>query len=86
MIATRFIGGQGDLTQVGDWRLSPDKKAIIIWLPVVTLVFLHIYPTEGYPKTPFWTWNESTDKPTLTPSIDAGQWHGFLTDGNLIDA
>lgn len=30
-----------------------------------------------------WEWNGDMDKPTCTPSIliNAGHWHGYLTDG-----
>ena len=32
--------------------------------------------------SPSWTWNGSTDKPTLQPSVNhEGHWHGWLIDG-----
>lgn len=33
---------------------------------------------------PNWSWNESREKPTVTPSIqilNGCRWHGYLTDG-----
>lgn len=34
-----------------------------------------------------WDWDGNEDAPTLTPSVHAvGVWHGFVTNGELIEA
>ena len=41
---------------------------------------------------PVWAWNENKEFPTITPSILVNSvpdwnkgWHGFLTDGKLVE-
>lgn len=48
-----------------------------------TLGQLTIRPVvDGSPQS--WDWNDSTDAPTLKPSINhPGCWHGWLTDGEF---
>ena len=34
-----------------------------------------------------WSWDRNEDAPTLSPSLHiVGEWHGFVTNGQLIEA
>ena len=78
----------------GDWWFTPsveEPQRIYIGLPRgAGTINLPIARKSAF-RGDGWTWNGSTDKPTLEPSIRkmggrGGRWHGSLTDGVLIDA
>lgn len=42
---------------------------------------------QGTKVAKAWFWNGDEDKPTLSPSIHClGHWHGFVQNGQLIEA
>lgn len=76
---------------MGDWCFTNEDLYIcLMWGndPFKNMSILPIKPTDGKPS---WNWNGSHEYPTLTPSILVHPypdwtdgWHGYLTDGKLI--
>lgn len=56
---------------------DPDEAREVIYLPVADLC-----------QTPkCWNWNKDDTKPTLTPSVHTiGHWHGWVRNGELVEA
>lgn len=50
---------------------------------------LHPYRVRGEPARPMWSWNQSVERPTFTPSLlvnasdPASRCHLFMTDGKI---
>lgn len=79
-----FAVKPGGIEQPGDFTFDDTFTHIYIWLPGTRGPdALQISRTpNSEPRV--WFWNGDTEKPTLTPSIHApGQWHGYLTNGEL---
>lgn len=87
-----------DLTDTGikgDWAFLNDDTLIAIKYGPDSFKDMIIIPIadQVLPGKPHWAWNGNREAPTLTPSIlvhayegwSTG-WHGYLTDGKLIDA
>lgn len=85
--------------QVGDFYFSESEEAgvacyIAILLPKGEGKDLCILPLitgerSGHEGRPVWWWNGDQEKPTLEPSIlhySDPPWHGFLRDGQLVNA
>lgn len=84
--------------EVGDWsfRLSESETPvmhILIWLPCgpddksVAVLPVHEHPDASIPGA--WYWNGNIESPTVEPSIfhhAEDEWHGWMTEGQLISA
>jgi hypothetical protein len=79
----------------GDWCFMNDDQLLVLRFGDDPFKHLTILPIaeSAMPGKPHWQWNGSREAPTLTPSIlvhavpnwNMG-WHGWLRDGELIDA
>lgn len=72
------------MEKVGDFTFDDNFTHIYVWLPGVSGPDA-LQIQKGNPGGPrVWGWDGNTESPTLTPSIHAlGQWHGYLTNGEL---
>lgn len=76
----------------GDWCFLNDDTQIALRFGEEIFTGMCILPiaTHEMEGKPHWQWNGNREKPTLTPSIMVHasfyqpEWHGFLTDGELI--
>lgn len=83
----------------GSYQGVDPHNMVAFWLTLPTAdggassACIDIIPPGGQPppkERPRWTWNGSTERPTLSPSIrhssieHGDYWHGFLTDGVLV--
>ena len=66
------------------WLLTPDQRVKIKASPVV-LYMEHAVGDWAQPG-PVNGWDGDEEEPTLSPSIVAGPWHGFLRNGQLVEA
>lgn len=76
----------------GDWTFAEHddgRRAVIVCLPGGHYGTCPI-KSEGS-QSPHWTFNESVERPTLSPSIlvkggpSGGElWHGWLRDGRFV--
>ena len=73
------------IEKVGDFTFDDLFGMLYIWIPGLSGPDA-IRIERGHPTSPrVWGWDGDLDLPTLTPSIHApGQWHGYLTAGQLI--
>lgn len=72
--------------QVGDYYIDEEMTHFAVVLPNVGYVNLPIVGSDH----PFWNFSGTVECPTLTPSIrsDQGngkQWHGHVTNGELVE-
>jgi len=37
----------------------------------------------GGPHRPQWSWDGNEDRPTLSPSVSASTWHGYIRGGRM---
>jgi len=83
-IGTRLVPFGTGIEKPGDFCFDEDHSVIYIWLPGAPGPdALGIkYGDPGGPRV--WGWNGNVESPTLTPSIQDGNWHGYLTNGKLI--
>ncbi len=81
--------------QKGDWCFLNNNTLIAIRFGEDCFTGTVIIPISEntMPNKPHWYWNGNKEFPTLSPSILVHEnpgwskgWHGFLTDGKLIDA
>lgn len=72
-----------DATGIGAFCITPNRKRILIRLPPEGILYSISISTD---QDPFWTVTGPLDKPTLKPSLVVKDWHGWLTDGQLITA
>ena len=78
-----------EIGKKGDWSFSDGEAAISIMYTDDWFMGTVVLPISG---KNCWQWNGNKEFPTLTPSIliygDPGWsigWHGYLTDGKLVD-
>lgn len=79
-----FACKPGGIEQPGDFTFDDEFTHIYVWLPGTTgpdALKVSRTPTN---EARVWHWDGNIEKPTLNPSIHApGQWHGYLTNGEL---
>lgn len=53
-----------------------------------TIPFGEAFPEDGAEPRPYgaWSWDGDRAKPTLKPSIDLGDYHVHVRDGELVEA
>ena len=72
-------------------------RALIVRLPrdgviggEVHRLYVERQPDNWAAPGPVKAWDGDLERPTLTPSIQTlpaeGGWHGYITEGNLVDA
>ena len=82
------------LQRTGDffWDVRNGKRALILAVPHVCGMegawlwsdWTLEHPNENGAE---WSWNGDEDKPTLSPSLHwVGVWHGFVRNGELVEA
>lgn len=68
----------------GSCEWYAENKAITFTCPCGCGTVHSIRTDRDVKKDGGWLWNGNTEKPSLTPSIQATtpcRWHGYLTDG-----
>lgn len=87
-----------DTGQIGDWCFMNDDADMMLRHPVRDEggrgEVCHLYlRTKDKPnaQTPCWDWDGNRESPTVSPSIrvwdgKGDQWHGYLRQGNLVNA
>lgn len=75
-----------EMGEIGDYALEPGA----IWLIVPDgerREFIRLPYVDGQATPAAWGYVASASGPTLSPSIKViGKWHGWLRDGELIEA
>lgn len=78
--------------QKGDWAFLKEDTWIAIRYGETAFEGMEIIPIADKEKLN-WQWNGNKESPTLTPSILVSSvpnwndgWHGWLTDGKLVNA
>jgi len=82
----------------GDWCfMNTDLNGLMVIVrfgadAMLEVAALYLDKELAPKKYPVWQWNGNKEVPTLTPSIlvhgakdQPDRWHGFLTDGKLIE-
>lgn len=86
---------EGDWGVAGEfyWEDHDGKRVLYVLLPFhngkAKFVNIPAEITIGHANESgaAWKWDGNEDCPTLTPSIHThGVWHGFVTDGFLVEA
>ena len=84
--------------QKGDWAFVQSSSGIPMIVvrfgndAMLDCAVLYIDKEKAPAGYPVWNWNGDKENPTLTPSIlvrgengKPARWHGFLTNGKLIE-
>lgn len=67
------------------WLDANEPDGIFIVLPVAGLRYFTLSTPQ--PDGSLWQWDGNRKRPTLMPSLNVpGLWHGWLRDGQLIEA
>lgn len=81
------------IEQVGDftWEfVDGDLRRLVVAIPCIHhRGWIHSEWTIGHKNDcdAQWTWDGNEDKPTLNPSLHAvGVWHGYVRNGQLVEA
>ena len=78
----------------GDWCFINKNTKIALLYGDNTFIEMIILPisSTGSEVPPVWCWDGNKESPTITPSILIREtpgwnkgWHGFLTDGKLVE-
>lgn len=75
--------GFGEMKQPGDFCFDESKTHLYIWLPGAVGPDALRIDRRKTDQRRVWTWDGNEDKPTITPSISAPEWHGYFTNGKL---
>lgn len=82
-----------DHGQRGDWYFSREDSYITIRYGDDKFDVVTIPINTGEKKPANWLWDGNKEAPTITPSIrilggngQPDRWHGWLRDGQVIDA
>lgn len=73
---------------VGAFFWQHDKKVVWIMMPCEPLMWSR-FPIAPYKigESDNWEWNGILDRPTLSPSLHwPNHWHGYLRNGQLVEA
>lgn len=82
-IPTRKVD-DGGMERPGDFCFDVELEHLYLWLPGRKNPDCIPIRLGSSPGGRIWGRDGNKDKPTLTPSIsDAGNWHGYLTAGQL---
>lgn len=94
-IPMRRVQGYAELSQPGDFywsKGSEEVRRLYVAVPTANLrsgwvAIAPVVPEEGSTYTgTTWDFSGTDDKPTLTPSHGVcNHWHGFITDGFLVE-
>lgn len=75
----------GQMKVPGDFCFDEEREHIYVILPGMKhpdAIRIEKGSDRGHPRV--WGWDGNEDKPTLQPSIHCpGEWHGYLTEGEL---
>ena len=84
-----------DQLEVGDWAFIDSERAILVRLPGCDESHgdgVHLLPLTKESRfcnerEVHWDWDGNREAPTLTPSIlcKVSGWHGYLTNGVLVE-
>lgn len=89
-IPMRRVALGNDIERAGDYAFAPydSSPPTHIWLAVPSTKRQAGWESARLPITGGgWTWNGDIDKPTLSPSVHTvGVWHGWVRDGQLVEA
>ncbi len=87
-IKANKVLGWDECKNPGDWFFAKEHKAILFMCPsgCGQMRSILIGPLDNHP---YWIWDGNEDNPTLTPSIQVVlecRWHGFLRNGEWVNA
>lgn len=87
MIAMVLKVGFDDLKTVGDYLISDDCKTMLVVLPGSESLVACPHAIDLDPaNTPHWVLTGTHSKPSLTPSLSVTGWHGYIINGNIVNA
>lgn len=90
-----LVDAPRELSRVGEYFFRRGDRGMALWVAVPNFAYraetgfaMSRWPIDYQTERGFrWAWNGSEDRPTLTPSLGLeGIWHGFVTDGMLVEA